>query len=252
MTATVDAGNPADTRVSRPHHQWGRALRALQKLFANKEDTAQVFEIMQALNGNAYARDYARLLSSNAGGRIAYERTEIAERLMDPPWVATFPAGSVGAAYVNYLTTEHLSAQGLIDESHKAVPVEELDRHHPYAWYFRRIRDVHDIWHVLTGYGRDALGEMCLVAFSYQETHAMGWALIATGGFLRCHGPAAGQARRAMLEARRNGKRAAWLPGEDYEKLMFEPLESARRRLGLRTPVEYNKVSLEDRNLSVV
>jgi ubiquinone biosynthesis protein COQ4 len=35
---------------------------------------------------------------------------------------------------------------------------------------------VHDIWHVLTGYRRDALGEACLVAFSYAQTRGLGWA----------------------------------------------------------------------------
>ena len=69
----------------------------------------------------------------------------------------------------------------MIDESHKGIPPEELDQQHPYAWFFRRVRDLHDVWHVLTGYGRDALGEMCLVTFSFQETHGLGWALIAGG-----------------------------------------------------------------------
>lgn len=111
---------------------------------------------------------------------------------------------------------------------------------------------MHDIWHILTGYGRDALGEMCLVAFSYQETHAMGWALIAAGGFLRAHGPAAGKARKAMIEARRNGKRAAWLPGEDYDSLLLEPLDAARRRLNIPVPTAYNAVPVEQRDLAMV
>ena len=252
-TATVtEINRRRNLRLERPHHDWGRALRALQRLFANKEDTAQVFEIMQALNGNAYARDYARLLSTNDGGRTAYERVEIAERLMDPKFTSRFPPGSVGEAYRTYLETEHLSAQGLIDESHKAIPIEELDRHHPYAWYFRRIRDVHDIWHILTGYSRDALGEMCLVAFSYQETHAMGWALIGLGGFMRAHGPARWAARKAMLEARRHGKLAGWLPGEDYESLLMEPLADARRRLNIATPTAYLAVPREQRDLAMV
>ncbi len=252
MSVAAISIEPPARPLTRPRHDWGRAVRAMNRLFANKEDTSQVFEIMHALNGASYARDYARLLATPEGGRIAYERVELADRLLDQGWVTTFPPGSVGAAYVDFLTTEHLSAQGMIDESHKGVPPEELDQRHPYAWYFRRIRDVHDVWHVLTGYGRDALGELCLVAFSYQETHGLGWALIAGGGFLRAHGPAAGRARRAILEARRRGKRSGWMPGEDYERLMFEPLEEARRRLRLTPPAAYNAVPVEQRNLSVV
>ena len=244
---------PSVAPSTRPRYDWPRALRALQRLFKNKEDTSEVFEIMFALNGRAYAEDYARLLETEGGGRIAYERVEFAERLLDAAWVASFPVGSVGAAYRDFQSTEHLSVKGLIDESHKALPERELDQRHPYAWWFRRIRDLHDVWHVLTGYGRDALGEMCLAAFAYQEVRGPGWALIVSGGFLRCHGPAAGQARRAMLEARARARRSAWLPGEDYERLMFEPLEAARARLRLTpSPRAYEAVPPELRNLTII
>lgn len=236
-----------------PRYDWARAVRALQRLFKNKEDTAEVFEIMYALNGRAYAEDYARLLATADGGRIAYERVEFADRLLDEAWVAEFPPGSVGAAYRRFQATEHLSMGGLIEESHKALPAAELDQRHPYAWWFRRIRDLHDVWHVLTGYGRDALGEMCLAAFAYQEVRGPGWALIVTGGFLRCHGPAAGAARRAILEARARARRAAWLPGEDYEQLMFEPLDAARQRLGLLPlPLAYEAVPPKLRDLTII
>ncbi len=254
LTDEAAAAGPGQSpgKSSRPRYDWARAVRALQRLFKNKEDTAEVFEIMFALNGRAYAEDYARLLETAEGGRIAYERVEFSDRLLDPGWVASFPPGSVGAAYRDFQATQHVSAKGLIDESHKGVPEQELDQRHPYAWWFRRIRDLHDVWHVLTGYGCDALGEMCLAAFSYQEVRGPGWALIVTGGFLRCHGPAAAKARLAILEARVRARRAAWLPGEDYERMMFEPLEAARARLRLSPPRAYAAVAPEFRDLAIV
>ena len=230
---------------------WQKAFQAFNRLVADKEDTSQVFAITHALDGDASKVDYIRLLSTPEGGRIAYERMELAEKLMDDEFRASFPPASVGAAYVNYLETEHFSAAGMIDESHKGIPPEEVDEVHPYAWFFRRMRDLHDIFHVLTGYGRDALGEMCLLAFTFQETHSLGVAFIAVGGFLRLQGPAAMQARKAVFEARRRGKHASWLPAEDFSKVLFEPLEDARRRLHLTPPVAYEKVPKELRNLVV-
>jgi hypothetical protein len=66
-----------------------RALRAFRNLMADKEDTAQVFEIMQALNGRSTARSYQRLIATVSGGRIAYERQELAAYLSD--WKTSLP-----------------------------------------------------------------------------------------------------------------------------------------------------------------
>jgi ubiquinone biosynthesis protein COQ4 len=227
---------------------YGRALKALGRLFADKEDTAQVFEIMRALNGGAGQKNYLRLLSTAEGGRLAYEHVELADLLMNRGWLASLPAGSVGAAYAAFTSAEQISAEGLIAESRKGVADGEVERAHPYAWFGRRIRDTHDVWHVLTGYGRDSLGEVCLVAFSYHQTRGLGWALIGLGGYLRTGGRDGAPYRAAIREAWRRGKAAAWLPGEDYERLLAEPLEAARRRLGITPAVAYEAVPGEARN----
>jgi ubiquinone biosynthesis protein COQ4 len=237
------------SRKRRKGRDWPGAIAALRKLAADKEDTAQVYAIMHALDGHAYEIGYVRLLATPEGGRIAYERAELADILGDETVRATWPAGSVGAAYVAFQESEHISVQGLIDESHKGIPPAELDQRHPYVWFFRRFRDIHDILHVLTGYGRDWLGEVCLLAFSYQETRDLGRAVMAFGSYLRTRGPTAAQARKAIAEARRRGRAAAWLPGEDFETLLCEPLDAARRRLGLTPPAAYDAIPPDLRNV---
>jgi ubiquinone biosynthesis protein COQ4 len=247
MTAAAPLINdPAGVALQKPRRQWLRALRALARLFADKDDTAQVFEIMRSLNGGATLRGYSRLLATPGGGRLAYERVELAERLMDKDWLDNFAPGTVGAAYRDFVVGEGLSAEGLVSESRKGVT--QIDIPHPFAWYGRRIRDTHDIWHVLTGYGRDSLGELCLVAFSYSQTRGLGWAVIGWGGFLRARGRAGRPYRKAVLEGFRRGKQAAWLPAEDYLCLLAEPLEAARRRLGLTPPAAYEAIPPEARN----
>ena len=90
-----------------------RAARALGKLIADKEDTAQVFEIMRALSGNTVVNGYKRLLSTPQGGRIAYEREEFCARLSDTAWLNTFGPGTVGEAYRNFIAPRGLTAEGL-------------------------------------------------------------------------------------------------------------------------------------------
>jgi ubiquinone biosynthesis protein COQ4 len=219
---------------------WGHALRSLRRLLNDKEDTTQVFEIMRALNGTSTAKGYLRLLATPEGGRIAYRREEFATRLMDNAWLDSLPDGSVGAAYRHFIREEHLSAEGLAEISRQGI--KEVDEQHPYAWFGRRTRDVHDIWHILSGYHRDALGEACLVAFSYAQTKGLGWALIGAGAAWRAKGAKDHPFVKAIWQGYQRGKAAAWLLGEDYERLMAEPLEAARRRLNITPPTIYNSI----------
>lgn len=219
-----------------------RAFRAIRKLIADKEDSAQVFEIMRALSGRAIPDGYAKLMQTVEGGRIAYRRHELAALLDDHAAQRRLPEGSVGRAYLAFVESQQLSAAGLAEESRK-VEDTSIDAEHPLTWYARRLRDVHDLWHVLSGYHRDALGEACLVAFSYAQTKSLGFAFIAfAGGREIKRGMPDQPVYKAIWEAYQNGKRAEWLPGEDYEALLGEPLEAARTRLNIAPPLTYRAV----------
>jgi hypothetical protein len=45
---------------------------------------------MRALNGPSMPKNYSRLLSTPEGRRLAYLREELAERLCDPAYIASF------------------------------------------------------------------------------------------------------------------------------------------------------------------
>lgn len=228
-----------DARLAPPRVQPLRAIRAFQRLVADKEDTRQVFEIMSALSGRSTAKGYAKLLRTAGGGRQAYMAIELADRLQDRDWLASLPKGSVGAHYLTFISERDLSAYGLADESRK-VADGDYDAAHPTAWYARRIRDVHDLWHVLTGYRTDALGEACVVAFSLPQTGSAGFGLIAAGAAAEFTRRRLGYPfARAIFQAWRHGRTAAWLPAQDYEALLAEPLGDARKRLKIRQPSTY-------------
>ncbi|AYG93875.1 ubiquinone biosynthesis protein [Brevundimonas naejangsanensis] len=214
----------------------------MRRLVADKDDTEQVFEIMNALSGRSVDWGYEKLLKTPSGGRQAYRRQELADRLQDGAWLAGLPAGSVGAAYLAFVEAEDVSAYGLAEESRK-IPDSEIEAAHPRAWFARRLRDVHDVWHVLTGYRADALGEACVVAFSLPQTRSAGFGLIAAVIAIQFARARTGHpCARAVFRAWGDGRRAAWLPGEDYEALLAEPLDEARRRLRIPRPTLYERV----------
>jgi ubiquinone biosynthesis protein COQ4 len=247
--AMVDTAERPAIRTASPKMEWGQALSSLRRLLNDKEDTTAVFEIMRALNGTSTAKGYLKLLDTREGGRIAYERPEFAERLMDDAWLDSMPEGSVGAAYRSFIREEQLSADGLVEISREGGAA--IDEQHPYAWMGRRTRDVHDIWHILSGYHRDGLGEACLVAFSYAQTKGLGWALIGLGAASRARKAKTYPYVKAIWQGYRRGKAAKWLLGEDYERLLAEPLESARRRLNLTPATIYDAIPPEARDQSL-
>jgi ubiquinone biosynthesis protein COQ4 len=219
-----------------------RAWRALRRLIADKEDTTQVFELIAALSGNSITKGYARLIGTEQGGRIAYEHDEFAARLSDKAWLASFGPGTVGAAYRDFVAPRGLTAEGLADES-RAVNGSNIDAQHPLAWYGRRLRDIHDVWHVLTGYGTDAVGEACLVAFSFEQTRSLGFRVIAYAAGNETRKLGSDQPYWAAIrEGFRNGKNAAWLPAVDYPSLFAESLDKARERLNIAQPVIYQSI----------
>lgn len=240
---TIQPPLPIPSTATR--RDWKGALVALRRLLADGNDTVQVFRIMRALNADIGARNYARLVKTAEGRRIADKGTELARLFSDPAYIARFQPGTLGAAYRDFLHRTGYSAMGLAEVS-MADNIPH-DAEHPYAWFGRRERDIHDIWHVLTGYQADEpLGEACLVAFSYAQTKGLGWAAIAVGASLKARRVTGRWSfARAVIEGYRHGKRAAWLSGEDYERLMDEPIDQIRARLNIADPARYRAVQAE-------
>jgi hypothetical protein len=78
-----------------------------------------------------------------------------------------------------------------------------------------RMRDAHDLTHILTGYGRDPLGELCLLAFMNRHSKNLGQLLIVAMSWSRMPS----KQRAAVIQAWRNGKKARWMIALDYEAL---------------------------------
>ena len=231
-----------------PRREWGAAFGALKRLLRDKDATEEVFEIMRALNGASTRKGYFKLLSTMQGGQLAYRSEDLAAKLSDRAWLATLPADSLGGAYRDFTDNGGISPEGLVAVSNQVMNSIE----HPVAWYGRRIRDSHDLWHVVTGYGLDSLGEACLVAFSYPQTRSLGWAFIAVGAaFKSRQAPTKQPYVAAIREGHARGKSAAWLPGVDWLSLLPQPLETVRAQLGLVPPPVYLAIPLNQRGNAV-
>ncbi len=237
--------------IERPLHHPGRtlsgfqplkALRHFRHLVADKEDTEQVFHIIEALKGRKSAKQAADFVQSDAGRDLLAKNTDIPTMLDDHSRWADCGDDSVAAHYMRFMKREGLTAAGLVEESYKWQPKDKRPED-LYEWYFERLRDTHDLFHVLTGYGRDALGELCLLGFSYAQNHNRGVQFIAYAGAHQMRKDSGSKAPifAAVREGQRLGAAAAKLAHQDVESLMRETLADARARLNIGEPELYRQ-----------
>ena len=220
-----------------------KALRHFRELIRNKEDTTQVFYILEALNGSNFQRRFVDFANSEAGQKHLKEKRYLPTLLDNHEWLRTLPDGSLGRAYLDFMTREGLTAQGLVDEYNTSG----IDRDYgnpDMKIYGDRSRDTHDMLHVLTGYGRDALGEASVLAFTYSQHGGLGVIFIAYGAAreVKKTAPKGAPVMKSIHEGRRLGKAAKDLVYEDLTALLPLPLEEVRAQLGVKLPTHYHEV----------
>jgi len=216
------------------------ALRAMRNLKRNRQDTRQAVLLIDALRGKTSLRQFARFRQTETGRTVLAERRQLIDRLSDRGRLAALPPGTLGRSYHEFMAAENLSAQGLVEASQIG---ETLPAGEDMTLFRERSRETHDLLHVVTGYGRDPLGEACLLAFSFAQTGLKGFAVIAMFVAQRISRRHPGQpVRRAVFEGYRHGRRAGWLYAADWENLLAEPVDAIRARYRIISPFYYPKV----------
>lgn len=211
------------------------AWRGLRRIIANPDDTAQVFAVIRALGGASLVRGLRRFRTTEVGRRVMAERVDLIDSLRDRPRLAALRAGTLGRAYHDFTQRERISADELADASATEAQLGDADLRR----YAARMRDQHDLWHTVTGYGRDPFGEVCLLAFTYAQAGNRGVGVMAVVGAWKLARALGIAAARAVWTAYRDGRHASWLPGEDWERLLAMPLSEVRRRLAVPPPDAY-------------
>jgi len=217
-----------------------RAFKAFQKLREDKEDTEQVFHIIDALSTGKERNGFMRFEKTPGGVRMLKQRPDLIAALNDMETLKALPKGTLGHTYYEFMAEEQLTADGLVAAS-EIERKHDLERSEDQEFYGARVRDQHDLWHVTTGYGRDALGELSLLAFSYAQTGTLGIGFIVVMATLT-FGKEYMQTynvRQAAWEGYQLGRRAKWLPGVEWEHELATPLPELRDKLRIGKPQIY-------------
>lgn len=204
-----------------------RGIRALVRLSRNPDDTEQVFIAGENLGGRAILQLIDRVRAVPSGRRLLAERLSIDSRSVDLAALAALPPGTLGHEYARFLTS-----RGLTPDLFRAP---EKVRNDEIRYVVQRVRQTHDLWHVLTGYQTDVPGEVLLQAFAYAQLRVNLPLLIALLGTLRVAFRRPSFVREAWAAFRR-GAATAFLVPRIWEESWAVPVAEVRERIGLPAP----------------
>jgi len=151
----------------------------------------------------------------------------------DPDYLATLPDGSLGKAFERYLTTNGLDAN-LLRES--AFIPAHAKRGEDVGYLAERGFQLHDLFHVLTGFDTTPLGEVRVVSFTVAQTPAPYPAMIIASRPLQMvlYKPELLPAvMDAITEGWALGRRSKPLMQVHWEEFWERPLDEIRREYDL-------------------
>jgi ubiquinone biosynthesis protein COQ4 len=130
------------------------AARAIRVLVDNPEDGIAATMYQLSIDGPPYARLLAELKESEHGRALLRERPVLQADALDLPALRQLPEGTLGRALAQYY----------VDNGIKVLecpyPIRtDVD------YLTQRYREIHDVVHLVTGYGTDPIGELEVQVF---------------------------------------------------------------------------------------
>ena len=217
-----------------------KAWRYFRALVKNKEDTTLVFPIFEALPWKGVEAAARKFCESDAGKALFVSEPYLPWILDDHATLRRMPEGSLAHVYCDFMEKEGLSAAGLVDEF-EAFLGDRPRFDDRFQWYFNRMRDSHDMMHILTGYGRDAVGEQCVLTFTYGQQPTLAHLFIGYAGVFDIKNQVKSKAPvlRAVREGHRLGKACPRIIELPILELLPLPIDEVRRRLNITLPAHY-------------
>jgi ubiquinone biosynthesis protein COQ4 len=150
------------------------AFKGLITLVKDPSKTESVFDIVEAMRNTEASQLAVEYIKSKPGvSQIVQERYLTTTPDLDE--LMNYPQGSLGHEYASAM-----KEAGFDPEFYRKIKVED-----DLSYILLRIRQSHDIWHTVTGFGTDSMGELGLQAFSLAQTHLPLPIILIAGGLLK-------------------------------------------------------------------
>lgn len=223
----------------RPH----RALLAFRRFMKNKEDTRLVFDFVYSVNGKTMRPAFKRWIESANGDLLFREDPQALLRAFDRrEELRTYPVGTVGRIYADFMDRENLDTNGVAEANRAAgFMSDEFRAKYPeYAAFIWYMNLTHDMWHILTGYNRDSLGEAALLNYTCRHSGSRGVKYLALLASLRIKVEAPElPVFKVMANARKMGLESRDLVTADFIGMLERPLREVRDELNIKPDPVY-------------
>ena len=145
------------------------AVKSMIRLVRNPTHTHEVFTIIRALSGSDLRTGLDRFKDTEFGESAFFERGSTERQSQKRNLLGKLPAGSLGREYQkNSCRRKTFWRTGLKRQISDPYSLKLQIRNSNYSLQGKEI--CMTLWHVVTGYGRDELGEACLLALHTLRT----------------------------------------------------------------------------------
>ncbi len=218
-----------------------RKMKLIYLIFKNALDPQPkyVFEMSNTVAKMGSAADISNLMQEVYGKHPNLEKLRLAQRHSfetDLKKLASLPQGSLGKVYAMHMLENNLDPKFYADS--------KFDDHNVDGnrWEYFRVYSLqsHDIWHVLTGYKTDYLGEIGIFSFLFGQVNISLYLLITAS--IAMH-TVFGRKRQDSIKAYENisngfrmGKAAKSCLGIDWDLYWELPIVDVRKELQISLP----------------
>lgn len=202
-----------------------RMVASLATFLKNPGELNSVFGVVRSLQGSPLSTQMQRHLLANPR-MAALVESNWRPAPIDLARLSALPEGSLGRSYADQLQSQGLTPESLIDPSPISSPAQYITH---------RLRETHDIIHVLTGFGTDGPGELGLQAFNLAQVRSPLAVLLIFGGLLSSlqNDEPLEPLLRALARGFELGLAAPCLISHKLEEGWERPLSSWRQELKL-------------------
>ena len=151
-----------------------RMLAGLGKFLQHPDDLQSVYAVAASVQGSPMAAQMMRHMLSQPGIASMIQQ-QWRPAPIDLDALEQLPPGSLGHCYASQLKSQGITPQTLIDPTPITSDKEFI---------VHRLKETHDIVHVLTGFGVDGVGEIGLQAFNLAQNRSPLAVLLIFGGML--------------------------------------------------------------------